>query len=80
MENKTVDESIDKYAETRRVWRLANKEKMSKYARNYYHKRCEKDAEYKSKLCERKKANNKKNGQNKSVGRPRLYSSEIQIN
>jgi len=79
MENKTVEESIDKYAETRRVWRLANKDKLAMYARNYYHKRCEKDADYKVKLCERKKTNNKMNGQNKSVGRPRLYSPEIPI-
>jgi len=74
MENKNIDKPNNKYAESRRLWRLANKEKMALYSRNYYHKRCENDPDYKIKLCERKKTNNRKNGKNKSVGRPRIYT------
>lgn len=37
-------------------WQKMNKEKMALYARNYYHKRCSVDPDYKIKLCEKVKA------------------------
>jgi hypothetical protein len=43
-------------AQYKAQWQKLNKEKMATYARNYYHKRCSIDPEYKTKLCEKVKA------------------------
>ena len=42
--------------EYKAMWQKLNKEKMATYARNYYHKRCKEEPEYKTKLCERIKS------------------------
>jgi hypothetical protein len=53
---------------------LLKKQKLAELARNYYHKRCTKDPEYKQLLCERVKKNNKiRNPDVKPVGRPCIY-------
>lgn len=50
------------------------KQKLAEHARNYYHKRCTNDPEYKQLLCERVKKNNKiRNPDVKPVGRPCIY-------
>lgn len=50
------------------------KQKLAECARNYYHKRCATDPEYKQLLCERVKKNNKlRNPDVKPVGRPCIY-------
>lgn len=69
----------NKYAETRKAWRLANKEKMAIYARNYYHKRSSQDPEYKVMLSKKKTENNhkKSGGTVKPRGRPILYPITI---
>lgn len=67
---------IDKYAETRRAWRLANKEKMAEYARKYYHLRSAKDPEYKQKLNDKERINKMKRENitiQKGRGRPLKY-------
>lgn len=54
------------------------KQKLAEHARNYYHKRCINDPEYKQLLCERVKKNNKiRNPDVKPVGRPCLYQIKI---
>ena len=58
----------------RQLWNRANKDKVATYARNYYHKRCELEPNYKTVLCERVKSNNlKKTGNKANPGRPRKY-------
>ena len=77
--SNTVENSIEKtkeerIIETRNKWRKENKDKMALYARTYYHRRCEKDPEYKKVLCEKVKKNNqKKDPTIKRVGRPLKY-------
>ena len=60
----------------KQIWIQKNKDKIAQYARNYYRKRCEKDPEYKKKLCEKERIN-KAQRQNiteiKPVGRPLKY-------
>ena len=55
-----IIKNINKYAETRKAWRMANKDKVAQYARTYYHKRTGIDPTYKSLLCEQKKVANLK--------------------
>jgi hypothetical protein len=60
----------------KQLWLKNNKEKIAEYARNYYHKRCERDPEYKKKLCEKERKNKEKRNnlkEVKSVGRPLKY-------
>jgi hypothetical protein len=67
--------------EKRQIWLKNNKDKLALYARNYYQKRTQAEPEYKTKLCEKEKAN-KKNRENKieserkPVGRPKKYNIE----
>jgi len=57
------------------IWILNNKEKIAEYARNYYHLRCQKDPDYKKRMCEKEKKNKAKrnNTEIKAVGRPLKY-------
>ena len=74
VENSLEKTKEERIIETRNKWRSENKDKMALYARNYYHKRCEKDPEYKKVLCEKVKKNNqKKDSTIKRVGRPLKY-------
>lgn len=43
-------------SEYKAEWQRKNKEKMAMYARNYYHKRCENEPEYKVMLCNKIKS------------------------
>jgi len=70
--------SNDKYSETRKAWRMANKDKVAQYARTYYHKRAVVDPTYKTMLCEQKKATKLRHRiergiEVKAVGRPMMY-------
>ncbi len=68
---------------SREAYRMHNMEKHALFARNYYHKRCLSDPEYKNKQCEKQKRNkrnrdmkNKKEGdsiENQRGGRPLKY-------
>ena len=74
-------ETIQKIAqkEKRKIWLQNNKDKLAAYARNYYQKRTHEDPTYKTKLCEKEKANKKNrelkiNTEKKAVGRPKKYN------
>lgn len=56
----------------KKLWIQNNKDKVATYARNYYHKRCEADPNYKTMLCNKVKMNNQKrsNQEPRPVGRP----------
>jgi hypothetical protein len=67
----------DNKKDNRKEWKEKNRDKLALYARNYYHKRCNSDPNYKKLLCEKEKINkNKRTNQvdKKPVGRPRIYS------
>ena len=60
----------------KQIWTQKNKDKIAEYARNYYHKRCEKDPDYKKRMCEKEKKNKAKRHnitEIKPVGRPLKY-------
>jgi len=65
--------------EKRQIWAKNNRDKLALYARNYYQKRTQVDPDYKTKLCEKEKANKKNrelkiNTEKKAVGRPKKYN------
>ena len=67
--------------EKRQIWLKNNKDKLAQYARNYYQKRTQAEPEYKTKLCEKEKTNNKNRDlkietEKKPVGRPKKYNLE----
>lgn len=80
IENNLEITKKERIKETRKKWNEANKEKITEYARNYYHSRCDKDPNYKIKMCEKEKINKKKREPTeRNVGRPRLYNNNIKI-
>ena len=71
------DNKKDTKKDTKKEWKEKNRDKLALYARNYYHKRCNRDPNYKKMMCEKEKINkNKRTNQTdkKPVGRPRIYT------
>jgi len=76
MTNTNLDKKQLTPQEKKRLYVAKNKERIALYARNYYHRRCEQNEEYKKKLCENVKKN-KKNREIKEDINPENTEPEI---